>query len=92
MKRRSKHFGGMSEFTSIAGMFISDLIGATTIFGKGLSRGRACIKVCDMQFPTDLVGLQIITLKQQMVIGERSYLLGDRFLALSLPVYQNVST
>ena len=45
-----------------------------------------------MQFSTELVGLHIITLKQQMVIGERSDLLGDRFLALSLPVYQNVST
>jgi hypothetical protein len=38
MKRRSKHFGGIPEFTYIAGMFISDLIGATTIFGNGLSR------------------------------------------------------
>jgi hypothetical protein len=40
MKRRSKHFGGMSEFTSIAELFISDLTGTTTIFGNGLSRGR----------------------------------------------------
>ena len=55
-------FGDIQDFTSIAELFISDLIGTTTIFGKGLSRGRACIKVCDMQFPTDLVGLQLITL------------------------------
>jgi len=52
-------------------MFISDLIGATTIFDKKLSRGRACIKVCDMQFPTDLVGLQIITLEVKSCGAER---------------------
>jgi hypothetical protein len=45
MKRRSKHFGGMSEFRYIAAIFISDLIGTTTIFGNGLSRGRVLIKV-----------------------------------------------
>jgi|GEM_PF-2999249 len=53
---------------------------------------RAECRVCNIKFTTILVGLQLITLKQQMVIGERSDLLGDRFLALSLPVYQNVST
>jgi hypothetical protein len=36
----------MSEFTSIAAMFISDLIGTTTIFGNGLLRSRVWIKVC----------------------------------------------
>ena len=39
MKRRSKHFGEVADFTSIAAMFISDLFGTTTIFGSGLSKG-----------------------------------------------------
>jgi len=42
-------FGGVQDFTSIAGIFISDLIGTTTIFGNGLSRGRVCIKACNFQ-------------------------------------------
>jgi len=50
MKRRSKHFGGMSEFTYIAAMFISDLAVATTIFGNGLLRSKVCIKVCNAKF------------------------------------------
>ena len=49
MKRRSKHFGGMPEFTSIADMFISDLIEVATIFGNRISRGKVWIKVCNIQ-------------------------------------------
>jgi len=41
-------FGGVQDFTSIAAMFISDLIGTTTIFGNGLLRGRVWIKVCNL--------------------------------------------
>jgi hypothetical protein len=33
MKRRSKHFGGMSEFTSIAGTETSELAEGHTEFG-----------------------------------------------------------
>jgi hypothetical protein len=40
MKRRSKHFGVMSEFTYIAAMFIFDLIGATTMPGSRLSNEK----------------------------------------------------
>jgi hypothetical protein len=39
------------DFTYIAGMFISDLFGTTTIFGKGVSTGRVWIKVWDSHFP-----------------------------------------
>ncbi len=31
-------------------MFISDLIGTTTIFANGLSRGTVWIKVCNVDF------------------------------------------
>jgi hypothetical protein len=41
-------FGDIQDFTSIAAMFISDLIGTTTIFGNGLLRGRVWIKVCNL--------------------------------------------
>ncbi len=44
-------------------MFISDLIGATTIFGNRLSRGKVCIKVCNMKSPSGFVGLHILTLE-----------------------------
>ena len=50
MERRSKHFGGMPEFTYIAGMFIFGLIGSTSIFGSELSRARVWIKVCNANF------------------------------------------
>ena len=50
MNRRSKYFDGVPGFTSIAELFISDLIGTTTIFGNGLSRGRVWIKVCNVNF------------------------------------------
>jgi hypothetical protein len=33
-------FGGVQDFTSIAGMFISGPPGKTTIFGNGLLMGR----------------------------------------------------
>jgi hypothetical protein len=33
-------FGEFQKFTSIAVVFISDLIGATTIFGSRFSRGK----------------------------------------------------
>ena len=43
-------FLNIRNSTYIADMFMSDLIGATTIFGNGLSRGRVCIKVCNINF------------------------------------------
>ena len=66
-------------------MFISDLARTTTIFGNGLSKGRLWIKACYMKTKGSPKELTPITLKQQM-------LLGDRLLALALPAYQNVST
>ena len=46
---RSKHFGGVPDFTSIAGHFMSDLSGTTTICGGRISDHRVCIKVCHLQ-------------------------------------------
>jgi hypothetical protein len=50
MKRRSKHFGGMSEFTSIAEIFISNSCRITTICGSRISNTEVWIKVCDLNF------------------------------------------
>jgi len=44
MRRRSEHFGAVSYSTSIGCTFISGLIGMTTIFGNGLSRGGVGLK------------------------------------------------
>ncbi len=41
----SQILGDIQNFTSIAAMFISYLIGTTTIFGNGLLRCRVCIEV-----------------------------------------------
>jgi len=49
MKKRSKHFGGMSEFTYIAEIFISNSGGITTICGSRISREEVWIKVCNAQ-------------------------------------------
>jgi hypothetical protein len=43
----SQIFGDIQNFTSIAGMFISSFIGATTIFASGLSGAKVWIKVCN---------------------------------------------
>ena len=49
MKRRSKHFGGMPEFTSIAEIFISNFGGITTICGNRISNEKVWIKVCNVK-------------------------------------------
>jgi hypothetical protein len=50
MKRRSKHFGGMSEFTSIADTFIFEFGEIATICGSRISSAEVWIKVCNLNF------------------------------------------
>ena len=50
-------------------MFISDLIGATTIFGIGLSRAKVWIKVCNLQFEPDW-SIKKAEPKLRMVFGK----------------------
>jgi len=45
MKRRSKHFGGMSEFTSIAEICISNFGEITTICGSRISNEKLIINL-----------------------------------------------
>jgi hypothetical protein len=45
MKRRSKHFGGVAYFTSIADTFISGFSEITTICGSRISKEKVQIKV-----------------------------------------------
>ncbi len=49
MKRRSKHFGGMSEFTYIADTFMFEFGEIATIYGSGISTAEVWIKVCNAQ-------------------------------------------
>ena len=49
MKRRSKRFGGMPEFTYIAETFISGLSEIITICGGAPSNAEVWIKVCNLQ-------------------------------------------
>jgi hypothetical protein len=49
MKRRSKHFGGMSEFTSIADTLIFEFGEIATICGSRISSAEVWIKVCNSQ-------------------------------------------
>jgi hypothetical protein len=53
MKRRSKHFGGVADFTSIAEIFISNSGGITTICGKRISNEKVWIKVCNSHSEPD---------------------------------------
>ena len=45
-------------------MFISDFIGATTIFGIGLSRAKVWIKVCYANYPTLFLEVYTQTMKK----------------------------
>jgi hypothetical protein len=56
-----KKGGSRLWITSLNSHFCSGDNGTTCWYGA--KRARVWIKVCDMQFPTDLVGLQIITLE-----------------------------
>ncbi len=60
MISRSKILVSGSKLTSIAAMFISDLIGTNTIFGNGLLRSKVCIKVFTLRLGKPR--LQVITL------------------------------
>jgi hypothetical protein len=40
MKRRSKHFGGVADFTSIADTLIYEFGEIATIYGSGISKEK----------------------------------------------------
>ena len=84
MKRRSKRFGGVPEFTYIAEIFISNSGGITTICGNRISNEEVCIKVCYMKTkgsPGEIS--DPLSLKRSLLTANRNALLAG-------PVYSGL--